>query len=641
MTTSTLQLIWPHWEVIALLGEGAFGQVYKIRRIGEPEQFAALKVIRIPQSEGEIRRLRSMNMDEQSVSEHFAALAEGLSREITTLSQFSGHSNIVSYQDHEILANEDGIGRTILIRMELLTPLVRHMTEQPLGQSEVLRLGADICRALELCQRHRIIHRDIKPDNIFLSSHGGYKLGDFGVARELEKTTANLSRKGTFSYMAPEVFHGRPYNQTVDIYSLGIVLYSLLNGNRIPFLPPAPQRFTPNDYEHAQHQLISGEPIPPLPHVPAALNGLVLKMCAYDSKGRYQNADELATALAQAQAVLSMDKTVSLRSWIGDNTPGVAHEAEPPEPEPSHWIDGTPYVPEKEPEPEPAPPVVLTPKKSPGRALVAVLAGVVVLLAGVVAWLAMRGRPEPVVDVDGGTSTSASDVSTDPETTPAIITTQFTTTENTTTSTTTSTTKATTTTSKPVTKKQKPEWAAFYEKVLEEEKKAWGDSTSWDIKFDLVDLDGNGVPELVAYASGRSKTSGGVGFNILANSEYQTRDYIFNFEEVEGKVYFRKEDTRTLFIIHETRNDDRNHCEFYQKWVYEKGKLKNPYDIEYDYRTGQYSQWFDDDYAASEAKKSDYDAIKREVQSYTSIINELTNPRYSYSVGTNLEDYWN
>lgn len=73
----------------------------------------------------------------------------------------------------------------------------------------MIRLGIDICKALELCQKYNVIHRDIKPENIFVSGSGDFKLGDFGIARTIERASSGLSKKGTYNYMAPEVYRGK------------------------------------------------------------------------------------------------------------------------------------------------------------------------------------------------------------------------------------------------------------------------------------------------------------------------------------------------------------------------------------------------------------------------------------------------
>ena len=95
MTTEQLRQHWPEWEIVRSLGEGAFGKVYEIRRgEGGLEEHAALKVIRIPQSESEVKLLRSEGANEASLSAHFEELARQLSSEITTLAKFKGRKQL-------------------------------------------------------------------------------------------------------------------------------------------------------------------------------------------------------------------------------------------------------------------------------------------------------------------------------------------------------------------------------------------------------------------------------------------------------------------------------------------------------------------------------------------------------------------
>ena len=107
-----------------------------------------------------------------------------------------------------------------------------------------------------------MIHRDIKPENIFVNADGQFKLGDFGVARTAEKTMGGMSKKCTENYMAPEVYHGRPYGASVDVYSLGLVLYRFMNKNRLPFLPPAPKDIMFSDRENALVRRMRGDALP-------------------------------------------------------------------------------------------------------------------------------------------------------------------------------------------------------------------------------------------------------------------------------------------------------------------------------------------------------------------------------------------
>jgi serine/threonine-protein kinase len=181
--------------------------------------------------------------------------------------------------------------------MELLTPLIDRMIEKRLDEKDVVKLGIDICKALEICHKKNIIHRDIKPQNIFVSDNGDFKLGDFGIARTMEKTMGEASRKGTVKYMAPEVYRGDRYDDRVDIYSLGIVMYYLLNGNRGPFLPAAPAVVTYNIENEASMRRIRGERFAPPAGADAQLAEIIMKACAYIPDRRYRTAEEMRAAL--------------------------------------------------------------------------------------------------------------------------------------------------------------------------------------------------------------------------------------------------------------------------------------------------------------------------------------------------------
>ncbi len=289
---------WDTWYIKDIIGEGGFGKVYRIER----EEFgnvyvSALKHIRIPSSQSEVKSVISDGMDKESAERYFESLTEEIVKEIVLMSKLKGNSNIVSYEDHKVVKSKDKIEWNIFIRMELLKGLVDYIGENIITKRDVIKLGIDICRALEMCQKFNIIHRDIKPENIFVSEMGQFKLGDFGIARQIEKTEFGLSKKGTFTYIAPEVYKGEAYGSTVDIYSLGIVMYRLLNNNRVPFMPPYPKPITHTDRETALVKRMSGEVFNKPVNADGRLAEIVLKAAAYNPKERYESARDMRKAL--------------------------------------------------------------------------------------------------------------------------------------------------------------------------------------------------------------------------------------------------------------------------------------------------------------------------------------------------------
>lgn len=291
---------WPEWKIVEKIGEGSFGKVYKARRTEQGKTFySAIKVITIPSNAGELSSVRSENPDEQSVKEYFYSLVEECIQEVNTMEYFRGNSHVVSVEDYKVMEYLDDIGWDIYIRMEYLTSFLDYCAGRALTEEDVIHLGIDLCKALEYCQCQNIIHRDIKPENIFVSRFGEFKLGDFGIARELDRTMSGLSKKGTFSYMAPEMYRGEAYDARVDIYSLGIVLYKLRNHNRLPFISLKKQLITYRDKEEALNRRMAGEKLPVPAEAGEAFAEVILKACAYDRHDRYESAKEFRMALEQ------------------------------------------------------------------------------------------------------------------------------------------------------------------------------------------------------------------------------------------------------------------------------------------------------------------------------------------------------
>lgn len=301
-----IEQVWPEWHEDCVLGEGSFGKVYRAKRMEYGRTFwAAIKVLQVPKSEQEIKVARAQGMNDTEIRRYFQTVVEDLINEITMMDSLKGAKNIVGIEDYRILEKQGEIGWEVFIRMELLSGFDGFASRPDYTQGDVVRMGVDLCSALEVCEQNHIIHRDIKPDNVFISRFGEYKLGDFGIARRLEGTMANLSRKGTLNYMAPEIYKGENYNDTVDIYSLGLMLYALLNHNRMAFLPAYPKPIEYQDSETALSRRMMGEPLPLPAGANQQLGRAVVKACAYDPAQRYQNASDFKNALLLAWETIS------------------------------------------------------------------------------------------------------------------------------------------------------------------------------------------------------------------------------------------------------------------------------------------------------------------------------------------------
>ena len=296
-----LKKVWPEWELEKVIGSGAFGTVWQaVRHDIAGVTRAAIKIITVPGDDEDIEWIRSEGYAPEQTHDYLRKIVSDYVSEIQLMDSVKGYTNIVGIDDYKVIHSADEMSWHIFIRMELL----QKVDFQSMEEADILRMGIEMCSALEVCRKKNIVHRDIKPDNILMNDIRHYKLGDFGVARSLGETTGRLSVKGTPNYMAPETYKALLRDKDIDaaakadIYSLGMVLYWAANGTRLPFLP---DRKIPSmaDRENAFARRISGEQLPPPVNVSPELQQIILKACAYEPAERYASATEMREAFEE------------------------------------------------------------------------------------------------------------------------------------------------------------------------------------------------------------------------------------------------------------------------------------------------------------------------------------------------------
>lgn len=196
------------------------------------------------------------------------------------------HPNIVSVYD---VGEEDGTNYIVMEYVEG-TDLKEYIRERgPLPPREAVRIMTQIVSAIELAHQNRIIHRDIKPQNILIDREGNVKITDFGIAIALSETSLTQTNTllGSVHYLSPEQARGGMATIRSDIYALGIVLYELLVGE-VPFEGESAVSIA---LKHFQ------EPLPRisqmLPTVPQSLENVVLKATAKEPLDRYSSCYEM------------------------------------------------------------------------------------------------------------------------------------------------------------------------------------------------------------------------------------------------------------------------------------------------------------------------------------------------------------
>ena len=290
------------------IGQGTFGTVYKVSKKNESGHYIkALKHITIPTTKQYQNILNSMGGDYSKADDYFEAVLKDIVAEINILNTLADKDTnyIIRYYENDIEKQMSPRQYNVYILMEYLTPFTDYMVEHPLTLGDVIDLGLNILSGLKVCHENGIMHRDIKEENLFVTEEGTFKLGDFGVSKALKDKSRASSMKGTPHFIAPEVYLGKEsYTSSIDLYSLGIVLYRLLNDMRNPFLPQYPTAYTIEDEEKAFEERIQGK-VPTLPrHGDEGLGQVILKAIASKTE-RYETARSFYEDLLAAKAGLT------------------------------------------------------------------------------------------------------------------------------------------------------------------------------------------------------------------------------------------------------------------------------------------------------------------------------------------------
>ncbi len=326
-----LASVWPNWRITRLLGNGSYGFVYEIVREDLGNSYTcALKVLHMETIDTGFPSASIKGYDDKTFigkhQEDLDSFVRKVSTEIDLMMQLKGTPHIVNIEDYAVLPDKNS--RTIFIRMEALESVDKYIERVgPLPQEEIIRLGLDICDALDHCKKKNILHRDIKPSNIFRSENAGYKLGDFGISRTLASLREQMSLTGigTIQYMAPEVYFGGKYDHTVDIYSLGIVLYIFLNDNLPPFCSTSDLdsngQLSSAISHDANMRRLMGDLLPPPVNANSSLSDVICKACAPEPSHRFQLASELYNSLS----ILLHDENEEKETDVNDTDEGAVN----------------------------------------------------------------------------------------------------------------------------------------------------------------------------------------------------------------------------------------------------------------------------------------------------------------------------
>jgi serine/threonine protein kinase len=261
-----------HYEILDRIGAGGMGVIYRARDV-TLDRIVALKFIA-----PELRR-------DPEVERRFLHEARAASA--------LDHPNICAI--HEIAPADDGRLYIVMAAYQGETLRAR-LGQGPLSVQEALDIGEQIARALAAAHERGIVHRDVKPDNVFLTRDGVIKLLDFGLARTADSRMSGPGAvEGTVAYMSPEQAGGERADERSDVWSLGVILFEMLAGVR---------PFAAGDCGTALHLIRTREPDlkAARPDLPPAVANLVHRALAKRMARRFADGREVLRALQACRA---------------------------------------------------------------------------------------------------------------------------------------------------------------------------------------------------------------------------------------------------------------------------------------------------------------------------------------------------
>lgn len=260
-----------------LIGEGARKRVYEARD-SILDRRVAIAIVKIDMLDPIARRRITL--------------------EAQAMGRLGSHPHIVTVFDFGEYVPEDFDEAHPYLVTELMergdvTQLIEKAPNNRLALGDVIRVATEVCRGLDFAHSNGIVHRDVKPGNIFLTTDGTAKIGDFGLAKHRNRGDVTQSGNivGTVTYMPPEQITGGEVTPQADLYGLGVVLYEMVCGR-----PP----FMGYDTASVVRQHIETQPVIPTwhnPYCPMPLEALILRMLAKDPKRRPRSAADVIKAL--------------------------------------------------------------------------------------------------------------------------------------------------------------------------------------------------------------------------------------------------------------------------------------------------------------------------------------------------------
>ena len=315
-----LKLISPllsNMEVVECVSVRGAAAVYIVRSTKSGQTYV-LKHISVPESQKQVDALMFTGAaaTKEDAQKYYEQVVSDYQTELTTLETLSASPNLDCFRSYQIAPKEDGVGYDMYLLAEHRKTLVDYLSDNAMTKLCAVNLAMDLCSALIDLRAAGLIHRDVKPSNIYLNAQGHFLLGDLGIAKIDDLKYCTMPESMLSSYSAPELFSLLgTIEPTTDIYSVGLILYRIFNGNHAPFEDEN------TSAKAADRRRVTGEALPVPMYADYEISEIILKACAFQPADRYQSPQELKDALVEYMKRNQVDDTLIVPPIAGEHEP--------------------------------------------------------------------------------------------------------------------------------------------------------------------------------------------------------------------------------------------------------------------------------------------------------------------------------
>ena len=281
-----------------------------------------LKHISVPAGEEQVEALllTGAYASQEEADAYYRKEAEALVREAENRKKLLDCPYILPFLGVQ-MEKKPGVGYDIYAVLPKRNSLEGYLNENAVSHLRGINMGIDLCVALAALREEGYVHGNLKPGNVFFSDTGRFLLGDFGLISTEDMQYAVLPEQYRSSYSAPELSGFLGLNETVDIYSLGMILYRIYNGTHAPFEDEK------TGARAAEARRLAGEALPAPIYADYELAEIILKACAFEPAERYQSPEEMRVELEQYMRRNAVSDHLIVPPLVNDEGPVSAEAA--------------------------------------------------------------------------------------------------------------------------------------------------------------------------------------------------------------------------------------------------------------------------------------------------------------------------